>query len=517
MKKILSMLITTILITTLLTGCGEEETADSEDKVSRDQNSIKQVKEVEIFQLGKDIPLLSFTKTATANSEQINQISAQISGNITDIHVKVGDKVEKNDLLITLGDSIVTDSAQIQYETALKSLNLALESQKITDQTVIQNIEMATISVRTAQNSYSNAVNSKRNSENTFNEQYENADLAVENAEKAYKLAKNAYNDLSDTVEDLEDDIDDLEDEIDQLPYNSSLRSSLESQLHQLENSLDSAERQEDSAKYSKETAQNAIEQAENALTLTEKNLNAQFDQLDFAITTAYNQYHSTLKQFESTVSSTDLQQINVENQILQARAAVKSAKLNINQKHVQTHIDGTITSLLVEESDTVAPGTPLIIVENPENLLIKTTLNVDEADFVEEGDKVEIAGNRKVYEGKVISKSPSLNAVTKKIDLEIIIEEENDLTPGEFVKVKFKKEETVRLFVPLNSVFLIDSQNIVKIINNQNTIDYQEVETGKVIGSYIEITSGLDENEKIVKTTEAFIEEGDKVKIIKN
>lgn len=99
---------------------------------------------------------------------------------------------------------------------------------------------------------------------------------------------------------------------------------------------------------------------------------------------------------------------------------------------------------------------------------------------------------------------------MTKKIDVEI--ETSADIIPGSFVKISFSPSTKKTIFVPLNSINLKPEGKCVNIVNNDFVVEYKEVQTGQIIGDYIEITDGLKGNEKIIKAVTIYVEEGEKV-----
>ena len=171
-KKIVTILLLgiTLLTFAFLSGCTQNngEKIVRNTKVARAESSLK---EIEIFALGIDTPELNFSKSATVSANNIAHVTPQTSGKITNIAIKIGDKVKKEDLLISLGDSLNTDMTDLQYQTALDTLNLALESQAITNESVKQSVQMAGIAVQTAYEAYQNALESKESAKdsNFFN------------------------------------------------------------------------------------------------------------------------------------------------------------------------------------------------------------------------------------------------------------------------------------------------------------------------------------------------------------
>lgn len=101
---------------------------------------------------------------------------------------------------------------------------------------------------------------------------------------------------------------------------------------------------------------------------------------------------------------------------------------------------------------------------------------------------------------------------MTKKIDVEIEIDKTSKINSGSFVKITFSPSPKKNIFVPLNSIQLTPTDKIVNVIDSDFVVQYKKVETGQIIGDYIEIIDGLKGNEKIIKTTTIYVEDGEKV-----
>jgi RND family efflux transporter MFP subunit len=223
-------------------------------------------------------------------------------------------------------------------------------------------------------------------------------------------------------------------------------------------------------------------------------------------------QYEVVLNQLQSTIIATKLQKLGVDSQILQADSALEMAKLNKKYQNLSSPINGVVTSVSAEEGNLVGPGQILAKVENLNKLAIKTSVNEEEAALISVGDDVKVKTDSKTLSGEIISISPALNELSKKIHVEIKITKDSDLTPGSFVKIAFSPQPKNTIFIPLNSISLSTGEKTVKTINENLIVVCKTIETGQIIGDYIEITSGLNGNEKIVKSITTFIEDGEKV-----
>jgi len=455
-------------------------------------------KEVEIFELGEDIANLNFSKTGTANAQTIVYVSPQVTGKITNVNVKIGDTVKEGETLITLGDSLSTDLANLQYLAAKEGLDIANSTLYLTKQANLETLKSAQSGITSAKESYENATNTKENTDDISDLQIESTQLALEIAKDAYDDLKDDYNDAKDALEDLEDQYDELESE----------QPDATDALEELQNAIALAETGLESLKSAKENSKNGIEQAEIGLEQLEENIILQMDQLDYAINMASLQYGSTIDQLEALQLSTQLQKLGIEGQIAQAQSSYDMAKLSREYQNITSPIAGIVTTINAEKGNLATPGQILAQIENLDKISIKTSISEQEAKLLKVGDKAKVDEET----GKIISISPTLNQATKKIDVEI--ETDSDITPGSFVKVVFSLGTKKSIFVPLNSVSITDGEKIVKTINKDLIVECVTVEIGQIIDNYIEITSGLKGNEKII-TSIITLKEGEKIALL--
>lgn len=438
-------------------------------------------KEVEVFKIGEEITQLSFKKSGLSSSSISSILTAQISGKITDLKVKSGDLVNKNDLILKLGESYSTDLADIQLDTAEESYGIARSQEKLTKSGGQNSLIAAQIGLQIAAENYENSLISLENNEEIFDSQLESLEIAENNAE-------NVLENLEEAQEELEDKIDKTTD--------PQQKAQFEAELEKLETQIDSSE-------FNIEMAESAIEQAED-------NQKAQITQMEHGINNAFLQYKSAINQFQSAQTASGIQYLGSLSQLIQANSAVKSAALAQDQRDVRAPISGIITSVEVTEGNFVAPGQILLKIEDFETISVKVDLNLKEVYLLNIGDEVLINGEIK---GSLVSLSPTIEEKTQKIEVEIAVTDSSSLKPGALTKVEFFPSIKGKIFIPLNSLYIDEEKKFVKAIDKENKIKHKEVIVGKILNNYIEIIAGIKEGEKILKS-QIDVEENETVKI---
>lgn len=485
----MAKIISGVLIISLFafSACNKEETASNE-KILRENPA----KEVQTFIAGSPSENLFLEKTASSSAESTITIIPELNGRIQNLNVQVGDEVRANQILATLGGSQSIAQLELQNQTAAAGEKLARISEELTKYAASQNVDAAQLGVVAARTAYENALKSRENIIKSFELQYESAEIESENA------------DLS--VENTRDSIDALEEALDDL-YDLDLDTpEIEAQIDTLENQIDNAE-------IALDIAENRYEQSQIGLDQLVAGTESQLAQIDSGIENAIIQYQSAINQLESAQVGAQLQKIGAETGSLQSESNLKSTIISLDSKNLRSPIAGRISEIAVKEGQSVSPGQVVIKIENDETLIIKTTVNAEEAELISKNSDVEIIYNKKTFTGQIVSIGQSLNTKNK-IEVEISTSKNLKLKAGAFVKVRIATDSKENFFIPLNSVFLNEGKKTVRLVDEKNRVKYSTVEIGEIVGNSVEILEGIKRGDQIITSVDKFLSEGEKVKI---
>ncbi len=495
-----------MILSITLSGCSffedaEENTENTEEKPQRVERFIP--KEVEIFDLNSDEEVITFDKTGVLKAEQELDIFPELNGKITDLNIKVGDQVDKGQIIARIGDSLNTDSIDLQAQTTTRSLNLSRQSLETAEELGNSNLQSAQLGADLAYESYLNNIQSRENTEETLQEQRNGLELSVESAEDSLDKAEDQRRDAKEALNDAEDAYEDYIDNAGEIDPTTKAN---------LQAAIVAAEAQLEAARNAEDGAENGLEQAENGLEQFDKNYQAQLDSLDFAIESSYNQYLSALQQTNSAQISNNQQLISLQSQIAQAESAQQSAALNQSRKEIKAPISGVITSVTVEEGNNANPAQAIATIQNQDQAIVTTSINEMERSILEIGQTVYVSANKQTAVGEITSISPTLDPITRKITVEITINEDHNFIAGSPVTVEFNSQGNNQIYVPINSIYINEDKKIIKIVNQNLKVKFMEVTTGYVVGNYIEIIDGLEGDELVIREQTKFLDEGDLV-----
>lgn len=202
------------------------------------------------------------------------------------------------------------------------------------------------------------------------------------------------------------------------------------------------------------------------------------------------------------------------------AESQLTLAKKQLSDTKIKAPISGTINKRMVDRGSMVNPGTPVANIVDISTL--KVLLNVSEKDAfnIYTGEQTEITTD--VYPGvtfygrvdNIASKADE--AHTYPVEVRLPNNTAHPLKAGMFARVNFtSKNKEESLAIPRES--LIGSIKDARVYTVQNQIaKLKNVVVGRSSGNFLEILSGLNENEVVVTNGQNNLSDSSKVVIIK-
>lgn len=261
------------------------------------------------------------------------------------------------------------------------------------------------------------------------------------------------------------------------------------------------------------------LSNAQSNLSNAQSNLNYQ--------TSNYNRYN-TLYQ-KGLISANDFEQARLSYEQARQQVAIEKqnvtkAQTNLGYATITAPIDGVVLSKEVEEGQTVASSmtTPTLFIIAKDLTDMRVIANVDEADIgdVHEGQRATFTVDAypdDIFDGTVTQVRQEATTESNVVTYEVVISAPNDdlkLKPGLTANITiYSMEREGVLSIPSKALkFTPDAEILSK---KYETIDYEgqpkvwtadgntlravAVTTGVTGGSYIEITSGLNEGDIVV------------------
>lgn len=201
---------------------------------------------------------------------------------------------------------------------------------------------------------------------------------------------------------------------------------------------------------------------------------------------------------------------------IAEAQAAYLLASVNQEKTIITAPISGQVSMVDLTEGDLVGAAQSVVSLVNVNQLEVTAFISADDLKWIRIGDPVLV---NESIEAEVYRVSPSLNELTKKVEIKILITAEDpSVTVGEFVQIQILsslvEEENKQYFLPLSAIKVSSSKNYIYIVNEQGLIDQQEVELGDVVGESVEVIGGLAAEDQFVSSVRG-LSVGDRVQVL--
>lgn len=119
-------------------------------------------------------------------------------------------------------------------------------------------------------------------------------------------------------------------------------------------------------------------------------------------------------------------------------------------------------------------------------------------------------------FEGRVLRTANAVNSSTRTLPVEILIPNDDlRILPGMYAEVKFSLPlNGSALLVPTSSLVIRPDGTYVAVVDQDSTIRFKKIETGRDLGTEIEILTGLSASERIIPTQTDALQEGAKVNV---
>lgn len=286
--------------------------------------------------------------------------------------------------------------------------------------------------------------------------------------------------------------------------------------------------------------AQIEIDQAKLSLQSLQTSRSSTMTQLETGIQNAETSLQSlqttkssTLAQLETGIQNaeTSLQSVQASKTatLAQLESGMRSAQISIDQlrtvmKNVDSRgnviapVSGKILSLNAVENSYVGPTAPVAVIDGEAKLEISVSVSEALVPRLAQGDEVDVyisaldlsaVGTIREIE-KEASYQTKLYAVS--IDL---IDPPADLRAGLFVDVSFRTEVSDHtIVIPTEAILSSNEAQYVFIVVN-GTARYIPVTTGIAGNGVTEITNGLSAGDQLVTVGQAYLSDGDAVRIV--
>lgn len=552
------------LAATLLAGC--QNTGSKKEESEQEAKSINVSVENPIR---SDVEITGdFIGTVSANST-VNVV-AKLSGDVTNTYFEVGDYVNAGDLMFTIDDTsarISMKQAQAALDSSRASLNSAqvgLDAAKVSNLYTTAQVTQQWGTAATNEMQLANAVNSAKYglmnaSENNdaaatqleyLRDQISDIDSQIDKLEdnkdnmanyaKSLSSIKGIYTAISACAglprseitaqldgiyaaygltnmhlsnEDPEaaakrylqlntgaSTVEELDSMISGANSAASAISSLESTKEQLLVSKAQAE-------VAKVAASTGVCQAQEAEALAQRMLD---DYRNYTLATIITGGNAQLAGANSQVASAEAGVAQVKAGVTQAETGVEAAQLQLDYANVKAPVSGVVTSKYITVNNMAAAGSPAYVITADDTQYVDFYVSEAVMERLMVGQEIKVTRNGSEYTAKITENSGVADATNGLFFVKAqVVPGGEKLINGTKVKLTLATDSRSSVItVPVDSVYYLNEQSYVYVYSNGKAAR-RDVVTGISDGKRIEITDGLNEQDKVITTWASQLRDG--------
>jgi RND family efflux transporter MFP subunit len=231
---------------------------------------------------------------------------------------------------------------------------------------------------------------------------------------------------------------------------------------------------------------------------------------------------YNRLKQMHDSSSLSESDFAKVSYGLKQARAQQKLHTKNLSDTRLYSPIEGVLLKKLAETGEITGVGIPVFAVSDIRKVKVSAFIPENELQNIRLGQNATVivssTGNN--YEGRIIEVGSAADPASRAFQVKIEVDNPGlKIRPGMIADVKITTDlRSGFLSIPIESMrHDFNGQSFVFVADTLgNKAFRRNVSTGQIIGSSIEVTSGLEEKEAVVSGGQQKLVNGSAITIVK-
>lgn len=192
------------------------------------------------------------------------------------------------------------------------------------------------------------------------------------------------------------------------------------------------------------------------------------------------------------------------------AKAGYREAASMLDYTTITAPFAGVITRKIANSGDLAIPGTPLLYLENPEQVQVVTSVPAMISLQVKQGEHltVHIPATTSTHEGTVAEISPVINPQSRTSNIKINLAADSGARSGMFARVQLPGQETTTLMIPEGAVVPFGQLEKIFVVH-EGKAQLRLIRTGVHSNHQVEILSGLQAGEQVITTNNHLLVNG--------
>lgn len=260
-----------------------------------------------------------------------------------------------------------------------------------------------------------------------------------------------------------------------------------------------------DSAEAALQTARTAFEQARETIRAAKQ----------AAVDSAQRSYDTARDSYDAAALAAEQQLEAYKAAVDKAKATATTASTELELSQLRSSLadyticapcDGTVTALNIVEGSMVSGGTGIATISNLSAM--KVAISVDEYAILDTGEgstvTISVDSIGRTYTGTItkVADIATLNNGVSYFAAEVIFEADEYVKSGMSVEVRLTTTDKMDVLTVSADALHYDTENAAYVlVKNGSTQEQRSVETGATDGNYVEILSGLSEEDTVLVT----------------
>lgn len=214
-----------------------------------------------------------------------------------------------------------------------------------------------------------------------------------------------------------------------------------------------------------------------------------------------------------NSVSDKELENMSLNSTSHNARLQMAQQTLReVNSMLAYTQIrapfSGVVVQKLIDEGSTANPGMPLLAIEQAGELNVTASVPESYVQYLKIGDKmkIDVKSLGRQFQGTVSELSPSASLTGGQYSIKVKIDSPDNqkLRPGMYASLYMETamptSGTQKMLIDASSVVYRDQLTGVYVVNEDHQAMLRWVRLGKKLDSQVEVLSGLNATDRIIR-----------------
>lgn len=185
-----------------------------------------------------------------------------------------------------------------------------------------------------------------------------------------------------------------------------------------------------------------------------------------------------------------------------QARQDLRASDTVAGYARILAPFDGVVLHRYVDPRSMAAPGTPLLVVEDPSQYRLQADVDAEAAAKVHRGTLAPVeldAFPGKIFSGRVVDLEPGANPMSHTVQVKIDLPRDPALRSGLFGRTWFQNGEREVIALPSRALLERGQLREICVVDAKGIAHLRLVTLGAQVGQLREVLSGLGAGERFV------------------